>query len=299
MQRLRVERDAATMRKAITIILLAFLMGSMTSAFEIRAARADGPIYIRADGSIDPSTAPITTVDNITYTLTANITSDADGIVIERDNITLDGAGCMLQCARAHWGYGIVIEGRVNITVKSIELKAYWNGIRLAGSLNNTLSANTITDNWYGIVVYNSRNNNIAGNNIATSEFADIWVAGSDNNTFFENNIRPGGYGILMVYSSDNKFYHNNFIDSGVSIPPQFSRANVWDDGYPSGGNYWSDYGGVDQKSGPYQNLTGSDGIGARACICHNSSTSRVRHFLRQIIATATATAAPPAPTPM
>jgi len=38
--------------------------------------------------------------------------------------------------------------------------------------------------------------------------------------------------------------------------------ANVWDDGYPSGGNYWSNYDGVDLFSGPYQNMTGSDGMG-------------------------------------
>jgi len=38
--------------------------------------------------------------------------------------------------------------------------------------------------------------------------------------------------------------------------------ANFWDDGYPSGGNYWSDYTDIDVFSGPYQNVTGSDGIG-------------------------------------
>jgi hypothetical protein len=35
-----------------------------------------------------------------------------------------------------------------------------------------------------------------------------------------------------------------------------------WDDGYPSGGNYWSDCGWLDIKNGPYQNQTGSDGLG-------------------------------------
>jgi len=40
------------------------------------------------------------------------------------------------------------------------------------------------------------------------------------------------------------------------------SSDSVWDDGYPSGGNYWSDYVGVDLFSGPYQNITGCDGIG-------------------------------------
>lgn len=37
---------------------------------------------------------------------------------------------------------------------------------------------------------------------------------------------------------------------------------NVWDDDYPSGGNYWSDSAHVDLYSGRYQNESGSDGIG-------------------------------------
>ena len=37
---------------------------------------------------------------------------------------------------------------------------------------------------------------------------------------------------------------------------------NVWDNCYPSGGNFWGDYDGIDLFSGPYQNETGSDGIG-------------------------------------
>jgi hypothetical protein len=36
----------------------------------------------------------------------------------------------------------------------------------------------------------------------------------------------------------------------------------MWDTGYPSGGNYWDDYDGTDQYRGPYQNVTGTDGIG-------------------------------------
>jgi hypothetical protein len=35
-----------------------------------------------------------------------------------------------------------------------------------------------------------------------------------------------------------------------------------WDDGYPSGGNYWSDYAGIDNYSGANQDQPGSDGIG-------------------------------------
>jgi len=49
--------------------------------------------------------------------------------------------------------------------------------------------------------------------------------------------------------------------------------ANIWDDGYPSGGNYWSDYTGADLCNGPYQNETGSDGIGDSPYIIDENNT--------------------------
>jgi hypothetical protein len=55
-----------------------------------------------------------------------------------------------------------------------------------------------------------------------------------------------------------NVVYHNNFINN----TNQALCGGIMDNGYPSGGNYWSSYNGTDLFSGPYQNLTGSDGIG-------------------------------------
>ncbi|MCZ2856458.1 MAG: hypothetical protein O2U62_05145, partial [Candidatus Bathyarchaeota archaeon] len=53
--------------------------------------------------------------------------------------------------------------------------------------------------------------------------------------------------------------YHNIFNNT---INAYSNWTNTWDNGYPSGGNYWSDYNGTDYFNGPYQNITGSDGIG-------------------------------------
>jgi hypothetical protein len=44
--------------------------------------------------------------------------------------------------------------------------------------------------------------------------------------------------------SSSNLIYHNNLIDNGVNGVDE--NNNQWDNGYPSGGNYWSDYTGDD-----------------------------------------------------
>jgi PKD repeat protein len=68
--------------------------------------------------------------------------------------------------------------------------------------------------------------------------------------------------------------YHNNFMNSPSQVAGiQFSSPNTWDDGYPSGGNYWSDYNGTDLYSGPYQNVTGSDGIGDTPYVIATNNT--------------------------
>jgi nitrous oxidase accessory protein NosD len=58
-------------------------------------------------------------------------------------------------------------------------------------------------------------------------------------------------YGIYLLDCSNNKIYHNNLITHSMYI---HNSSNTWDDGYPSGGNYWSDY--------PAALDTNGDGIG-------------------------------------
>jgi hypothetical protein len=51
--------------------------------------------------------------------------------------------------------------------------------------------------------------------------------------------------------------------------------VNAWDVGYPFGGNYWSDYAGVDLKSGPSQDMPGSDGMGDTRYVIDDNNTDR------------------------
>jgi nitrous oxidase accessory protein NosD len=70
--------------------------------------------------------------------------------------------------------------------------------------------------------------------------------------------------------------YHNNFVNNSVQAlvePTPFD--NAWNEPYPSGGNYWTDYNGSDVFSGPYQNETGKDGIGDTPYILDNNDTDR------------------------
>jgi hypothetical protein len=66
-----------------------------------------------------------------------------------------------------------------------------------------------------------------------------------------------------LSFASNNSIYHNNFLDHNLRFDTiEEVYVGAWDDCYPSGGNYWSDYTGTDLYSGVYQNETGSDGIG-------------------------------------
>ena len=60
-----------------------------------------------------------------------------------------------------------------------------------------------------------------------------------------------------------------------LKLPHNRARINVWDDGYPSGRNYWSDYNGMDEKSGPNQDLPGSDGIGDTPYVIDENNQDR------------------------
>jgi parallel beta-helix repeat protein len=215
-----------------------------------------GTIYVRADGSIDQPTAPIYTADNVTYTLTGNIIVDADGIMIERDNIVLNGRGYTVTGSGS--GNGTTLTSRSNLTVNNTNMKNFTCGIYLYSSSNNTLSDNNIANNYDGIGLDSNSGNTLSGNNITANTNYGILFNSSSNNVLSGNNIANSEYGIELS-SSNNIIFHNNFVDNTNQVFFTEGSANFWDDGYPSGGNYWSDYTSFDVKSGSYQNETGSE----------------------------------------
>jgi len=97
-------------------MLLVFSVSLLTIAFNIEAVRASGFVYIRADGSIE-GTTNIMTVDNVIYNLTDNLYGS---IIIERNNIVVDGAGYTVNGKGSETG--IYLSGRNNVTLKNVEV---------------------------------------------------------------------------------------------------------------------------------------------------------------------------------
>jgi len=239
-------------------VLTLLLIGMLILTLNIQPVKSDWTwtetIYIKVDGSVEPDTAPISTVDNVTYTFLGNIVYDE--IVVEKNNTVVDGAGYSIQGA---WSLqrGISLHGGSNVTIKNIEIRAFEYGIYLQHSSNNTISGNNITENAWGILLLDSSDNTINGNNITNNYGAGIELDFSSNNTINGNNITNNDTGILVYVSSfDNAIYHNNFIGNTQQVLISTSgQANIWDDGAGKG-NYWSDY---EEKYPHATEIDGSD----------------------------------------
>lgn len=195
--------------------------------------------------------------------------SSSSNNILTGNNITNNG-GC-----------GIWLDYSSNCIISGNNITRNNSGIGFWYSSNNTMSGNNITTNSDdGVYLWYSSCNSISVNNIKNNENG-IWIGHSSNyNSIYGNNIENNDYGVWLESSSpypNNKFCHNNFINNAPQVHMVSSGyANFWDDGYPSGGNYWDDYAGLDQSSGPYQNETGSDGIGDTS---HNVATNNQDGF--------------------
>lgn len=106
-----------------------------------------------------------------------------------------------------------------------------------------------------------SDNFTASGNQLSDSTKA-VEMNGCENATVCENNISDNDEGIRFFACDHLIVYHNNFFENNVSIYAELSSSLELDNGYPSGGNFWSDYVGVDAYQGADQLTLGADGIG-------------------------------------
>jgi parallel beta-helix repeat protein len=130
-------------------------------------------------------------------------------------------------------------------------------GFDLYKSNYNTIADCHSYNNMYGIDLYSS----VTYNKVEQCIFENNDLFGirgykCDYGTIVGNTVSDGLYGIYLYTSSDNnEIYHNNIINNWYQAYDECS--NTWDNGYLSGGNYWSDF--DEANEGAYDN--NNDGI--------------------------------------
>jgi parallel beta-helix repeat protein len=230
------------MKKAFLLLFILLLLSAVTVGDSASPAATRNLIYVRSDGSVEPSTAPIQRVGNV-YTFTADVQGS---IIVERDNCVVDGAGFALQGTGAddagsnndqiiesHLGSDREeVDERIipassntgiyscaqNLTIMNLKIMEFWCGIELEYSSDNHILGNEITCNNQGIWIHYSSNNSLVGNN-ATANSNGVSLTAS-HNTVSGNTIADNrGYGIQLVWSfsniSENVITNN---DHGVQL---------------------------------------------------------------------------------
>jgi len=241
------------MKKMSPIVLLSLLLSTalLIGLSSTSSAQTEPRIHILSNGGIDPADVPIHRNGDL-YTFTDNICAQ---IIVDKDNIVIDGAGYTLYGSyngkrtdswvvgqgpdqeyndTLHWTIGIDLANidRHNLTVKNLNIKNFYIGTYLYTS-NNTIADCALSDNIVGILL-SGDSNTITRNYIARNE----------ESIFFGVN-NPGDEPLNIILT------HNSFVDNIVHFSGCFCEGynttetvHTWDDGEE--GNYWSDYNGTD-----------------------------------------------------
>jgi len=231
-------------KSASALVLLLLFSVIVISSSQIGIVNAEDTIYIRADGSVEGTDKILR--DRDVYIFTDDINAS---IVVESDNIVIDGAGYTIQPETAEDNIGVDLRDRNNVTIRNVAVTNFqtginlenasqskvinciittniWeSGIKLTNSTSNTISNNVVCSdvNYYspsisGIDLENSSHNTISENRVIGSFYKGINLDLSNNNTLSVNSVTKSKFGIDLHLSSKNNLVGNTVFSTVLVI---------------------------------------------------------------------------------
>jgi hypothetical protein len=140
-----------------------------------------------------------------------------------------------------HDGYALQVSSDDN-TIDGIRITNTASGLDLSDGTGNIIRDSYFSGLNSGIKL--GEMGPASGNTIICNDFVNT------NMSIIGRSVFPG--------SGNNLIHHNNFLGYGMAYAED---VEIWDDGYPNGGNYWASHVTNDTFSGPNQDIPGSDGI--------------------------------------
>ena len=197
----------------------------------------------------------------------------ASNVTVARSNVSFNAAGIALTAVDhvdlvenvlESNGYGIEVSLCQNVGLWTNEVvDSHWAGIAIDGSPYLHAEGNRVLRSVYDGIDIGSPDGEFTGNQVAGNGANGIFLYSGPRVKIWGNWIESNAYGVSVFYGNSNRIYHNDFVNNSIQATVSSANSLAWDDGYPSGGNYWSDYAGVDRCSGPNQDICPSpDSIG-------------------------------------
>jgi hypothetical protein len=178
---------------------------------------------------------------------------------VDRNGVIVDGGGVSGSILIISSG-GVTLE---NLTLRNTDLQTEGASAVSLNDVDGVVVKNVLLLSVaVGVHVRDSNYSFIMYCDFSSISVSGIKISGvSCNNTLVGNTFKDlpnKAVTIASSYSQFTRLYHNNFFNSSVPSPP---ATTFFDNGYPSGGNFWSDHVRVDLKHGPAQDMDGGDGI--------------------------------------
>ena len=241
----------------------------------INAANLGDTIYVKAgtyaENIIVNNTVALIGEDKYLTTIDGNMQETT--IQIAANGVFI--SGFTIKNSKPSWPEGgLLVSDVSDCDVSNVIITNNWVGLWLEDSSNNNMSNITIANNRYPSWLVRSDNNTFRDIIIANNTKYGVWLEDSSNNSLSSITITNNEVGIQLERAYNNTIYDNGLINNTYQVI-SLQSVNAWDAGYPSGGNYWSDYAGADLKSGPSQDMSGSDGIGDTQYVIDENNTDR------------------------
>ncbi len=207
---------------------------------------------------------------NSTNVIVANTTlsDNFSGLLLAYTNNTLISG---INSTRNIQGIRLVNSHNITITNSSLTSNE-WSGISLEPATTCIIHSNVFKFNEHAlylsfspyILQVTTMNNEIFLNEISDNNVG-IYIDEVGFNKIYNNNFVRNDIAIKIDNASGNFFVHNNFLGNAKDVEifaQSFSNVtNIWDYGYPYGGNFWSNCNETDSHKGLFQDIDGCDGI--------------------------------------